>query len=151
MNFDQILQPPLIGLPNVAALNVHPSLLPKLRGPCPVLWAQARQERISGATVHAIEDRTIDTARPCQGRSADRWRKLGRRTDDAVLLAGARALPDALARLAGRQGGGTSAASLDGQYLGYPTAAQMKDFRARRASPLPPGVTPPAWSWQLLA
>ena len=31
MNFDQILQPPLIAVPRIAAVNVHPGLLPDLR------------------------------------------------------------------------------------------------------------------------
>lgn len=130
MNFDQILQPPLIGLPKVAALNVHPSLLPRLRGPCPVLWAQARQERISGATVHAIEDRTIDAGRilaqvevPIDGAGS-----VGELTTQ-FFLAGARALPSALARLEADRTAGQSQLLSDGQYLGYPTATQMKDFR----------------------
>ena len=53
MNFDQILQPPLIALPKVAAVNVHPSLLPRLRGPCPVLAisrkASSKSRRAFGA------------------------------------------------------------------------------------------------------
>ena len=130
MNFDQILQPPLIGLPKVAALNVHPSLLPKLRGPCPVLWARARQERISGATVHAIEDRTIDAGRiiaqvevPIDGATS-----VGELTTQ-FFSAGARALPAALARLSADRTAGQPQRLSDGQYLGYPTALQMKDFR----------------------
>lgn len=130
MNFDQILQPPLIALPKVAALNVHPSLLPQLRGPCPVLWARARQERISGATVHAIEDRTIDTGRvlaqvevPIDGTSS-----VGELTTQ-FFLAGARALPTALTRLAADSTAGQTQQLSDGQYLGYPTALQMKEFR----------------------
>ncbi|WP_439609961.1 formyltransferase family protein [Reyranella sp.] len=130
MNFDQILQPPLIGLPKVAALNVHPSLLPKLRGPCPVLWAQARQDRVSGATVHAIEDRTIDAGRiiaqvevPIDGATS-----VGELTTQ-FFSAGARALPAALARLSADRTAGRPQQLSDGQYLGYPTALQMKDFR----------------------
>lgn len=130
MNFDQILLPPLISLPTVAALNVHPSLLPRLRGPCPVLWAQARQERISGATVHAIEDRTIDAGRvlaqvevPIDGTSS-----VGELTTQ-FFLAGARALPTALTRLAADRTAGQPQRLSDGQYLGYPTALQMKEFR----------------------
>jgi len=119
MNFDQILQPPLIGLPKVAALNVHPSLLPKLRGPCPVLWAQARGERISGATVHAIEDRTIDAGRilaqvkvPIDGTTS-----VGELTTQ-FFAAGARALPTALARLAADRAAGQPQLLSDGEYLG---------------------------------
>jgi folate-dependent phosphoribosylglycinamide formyltransferase PurN len=130
MNFDQILQPPLIGLPKVAALNVHPSLLPRLRGPCPVLWAQARRERISGATVHAIEDRTIDTGRILAQveMPVDDASSVGELTTQ-LFLAGARALPAALTRLEADRTAGRPQLLSDGEYLGYPTALQMKDFR----------------------
>jgi folate-dependent phosphoribosylglycinamide formyltransferase PurN len=130
MNFDQILQPPLIALPKVAALNVHPSLLPKLRGPCPALWALATQERISGATVHAIEDRAIDAGRviarvevPMESATS-----VGELTTQFFMV-GARALPAALERLAADRMAGEPQRLSDGQYLGYPTALQMKDFR----------------------
>src|SRR5206468_10251919 len=63
MNFDQILQPPLIAVPKIAAVNIHPALLPALRGPCPDLWAVAKKLPVSGATVHVIEDQTIDAGR----------------------------------------------------------------------------------------
>ena len=100
MNFDQILQPPLIAVPRIAAVNVHPALLPNLRGPCPDLWAVARRLQVSGATVHAIEDQTIDAGRvlarievPIEG--APSVGELNTR----LFLAGARALAGALAKL----------------------------------------------------
>ncbi len=60
MNLDQILRPPLIAVPRIAVLNVHPSLLPALRGPCPVFWALALRCPTAGATIHRIEDAAID-------------------------------------------------------------------------------------------
>jgi folate-dependent phosphoribosylglycinamide formyltransferase PurN len=60
MNFDQILHEPLIAVAKGQVLNVHPSLLPALRGPCPAFWALAEKHQNVGATVHLIEDRRID-------------------------------------------------------------------------------------------
>jgi methionyl-tRNA formyltransferase len=60
MNFDQILQPPLIQVPSVGVINIHPSLLPSFRGPCPVYWAMAEQQNQVGVTLHLIEDSEID-------------------------------------------------------------------------------------------
>jgi folate-dependent phosphoribosylglycinamide formyltransferase PurN len=130
MNFDQILQPPLIALARIAAVNVHPALLPALRGPCPELWAVAKQLPVSGATVHVIEDQTIDAGRvlarveaPIEGRPS-----VGE-LSTRLFLAGARALPAALARLEGDKHAGEPQRLSDGQYLGYPTAAEMAAFR----------------------
>ena len=130
MNFDQILQPPLIAVPRIAAVNVHPALLPNLRGPCPDLWAMARRLQVSGATVHAIEDQTIDAGRvlarievPIEG--APSVGELNTR----LFLAGARALPGALAKLEADRNAGEPQHLNEGQYLGYPTAAEMTNFR----------------------
>lgn len=130
MNFDQILQPPVIALAGIAAVNVHPALLPALRGPCPELWAVARKLGVSGATVHVIEDQTIDAGRvlarvevpivdaPSVGELTTR-----------LFLAGARALPAALARLEADRTAGEPQRLSEGEYLGYPTAAEMAGFR----------------------
>jgi folate-dependent phosphoribosylglycinamide formyltransferase PurN len=130
MNFDQILQPPLIAVPRIAAVNVHPALLPNLRGPCPELWALARHLPVSGATVHAIEDQTIDAGRvlariemPIDG--APSVGELNTR----LFLAGARALSGALATLEADRTAGEPQKLSEGQYLGYPTAAEMAKFR----------------------
>ena len=130
MNFDQILQPPLIAVPRIAAVNVHPALLPNLRGPCPDLWAVARRLQVSGATVHAIEDQTIDAGRvlarievPIEG--APSVGELNTR----LFLAGARALAGALAKLEADRTAGEPQKLSEGQYLGYPTAGEMVGFR----------------------
>ncbi len=52
--FTQILKAPLLErLPLV--LNVHPSLLPRYRGPQPCFWIIANGEVESGVTVHRVE------------------------------------------------------------------------------------------------
>ena len=46
--------------PPLGCLNVHPSLLPRGRGPEPVFWTLRRGERRTGATVHLM-DAGLDT------------------------------------------------------------------------------------------
>ena len=58
-SFCQILKPPLLEkLPPV--LNIHPTLLPKYRGPMPPFWIIASGERESGVTLHWV-DGGVDT------------------------------------------------------------------------------------------
>ena len=47
-------------LPKIAAINAHPSLLPKYRGPNPYFWTIRNQEQQSGVTFHLI-DKGLDT------------------------------------------------------------------------------------------
>ena len=60
MNFDQILKSAVIATPRVGVINIHPSLLPDFRGPCPVFWALAENRKKSGVTLHLIKDTMID-------------------------------------------------------------------------------------------
>jgi methionyl-tRNA formyltransferase len=45
-----------IETPPLGILNVHPSLLPAGRGPEPVFWTLRRGERITGVTVHRMDE-----------------------------------------------------------------------------------------------
>jgi len=47
-------------LPRLGVLNIHPSALPKYRGPSPVLWTIRNGDPFMGVTVHRMEER-IDT------------------------------------------------------------------------------------------
>ena len=46
----------IYSLPKIAAINAHPSLLPKYRGPNPYFWTIRNQEQSSGITFHLIDD-----------------------------------------------------------------------------------------------
>jgi folate-dependent phosphoribosylglycinamide formyltransferase PurN len=58
--FTRILKRPLIQAPRLGCVNVHPSLLPRYRGPSPYYWVLANREATSGITVHSV-DEGIDT------------------------------------------------------------------------------------------
>jgi methionyl-tRNA formyltransferase len=47
----------VLDVPRLGALNVHPSALPKYRGPSPVLWAIRNGDPCAGITVHRITER----------------------------------------------------------------------------------------------
>lgn len=54
------LKKSIINLPKLATINVHPSLLPKYRGPNPYLQAIKHLEKVSGITFHLM-DENFDT------------------------------------------------------------------------------------------
>ena len=58
--FDQLVGKAVLEIPRVAAINIHPGLLPDYRGPAPNFWALLRDEKQVGVTVHLI-DETFDT------------------------------------------------------------------------------------------
>ncbi|NOG70430.1 formyltransferase family protein [Roseicella sp. DB1501] len=56
-HFDQIFAPETLALAPLGGINLHPSLLPRHRGPVPVLWAMAEPEPRFGVTVHRLAPR----------------------------------------------------------------------------------------------
>ncbi|MBV7696549.1 methionyl-tRNA formyltransferase [Streptomyces sp. TRM70350] len=57
MNYQQILHEELIGVPAVAPINFHTSLLPKYAGLAPHFWMAKYGERDTGVTAHLISPR----------------------------------------------------------------------------------------------
>lgn len=51
-SFDQILRDATLAIPHQGWLNVHPSLLPRHRGPEPIYWTIAQGDQEAGITVH---------------------------------------------------------------------------------------------------
>ncbi len=68
-SFDQILHERALRLPALGWLNVHPSLLPKYRGPEPVYWALVNGEEQSGVSMQRLA-REIDAGPLILQRSA---------------------------------------------------------------------------------
>jgi methionyl-tRNA formyltransferase len=62
-SFNQILPREIISIPRLGVINLHPSLLPKYRGPTPTAWVLMNGEKETGVTVHFIEDERIDSGR----------------------------------------------------------------------------------------
>nr|BBH91863.1 formyl transferase [Thermogemmatispora argillosa] len=55
--FPYRLPVPLLTLPRLGAINLHPSLLPALRGPEPLFWVFREGLSETGVTVHLLEER----------------------------------------------------------------------------------------------
>src|SRR6266705_1323487 len=53
--YGHILKPALLALPPRGMVNVHPSLLPELRGPAPVEWAIVRGYEKTGVTIMQLD------------------------------------------------------------------------------------------------
>src|SRR2546428_13552194 len=56
-SFDQIVRPDVLAIPRLGWLNIHPSLLPRHRGPEPIYWAIAQGDRETGITPHWAAER----------------------------------------------------------------------------------------------
>lgn len=54
--FNQILKKPALEIPSVAALNMHPGLLPKYRGLWPEFWKLHNREKQAGVTIHRLNE-----------------------------------------------------------------------------------------------
>jgi methionyl-tRNA formyltransferase len=55
--FDRLFVPAVLATARHGGLNLHPSLLPRWRGPSPLFWALRSGERATGITIHAIDER----------------------------------------------------------------------------------------------
>ncbi|RLB11850.1 MAG: methionyl-tRNA formyltransferase [Deltaproteobacteria bacterium] len=55
--YGQILKKELLDIPPLGAINVHPSLLPKYRGPAPIQWAIMNNDPVTGVTIIRMNER----------------------------------------------------------------------------------------------
>jgi methionyl-tRNA formyltransferase len=55
--FPWLLGPDVLAIPAQGALNLHPSLLPRHRGPLPLFWIYHGDDRETGVTVHHVGER----------------------------------------------------------------------------------------------
>jgi methionyl-tRNA formyltransferase len=54
--FPKRLPASFLHLPRWGCLNVHPSLLPQYRGPCPLFWMLRHGDRHCGVTIHFMDE-----------------------------------------------------------------------------------------------
>ncbi len=52
--FNQLLKPAVLAIPELGAVNFHPSLLPAYRGPSPLFWTYKDGCETTGLTIHRI-------------------------------------------------------------------------------------------------
>lgn len=61
-DYGKIIPAHLLKIPSKYALGIHPSLLPKYRGPAPIDWTILNGDTITGVTIFAM-DENIDTGK----------------------------------------------------------------------------------------
>jgi methionyl-tRNA formyltransferase len=54
--FPRRIPAPLLALPRLGFLNMHPALLPAHRGPAPLFWTFRAGERSAGVTIHFMDE-----------------------------------------------------------------------------------------------
>lgn len=130
LHFDQILAPATLALAPLGGVNLHPSLLPRHRGPMPAFWMLAEDPAAAGVSLHRLAER-IDAgellaqrhvALPTGLSALDAARRLH--------LAGVPLLQEAVARFeAGDAVAGRQPAARP--YQGFPDAAALADAARR--------------------
>jgi folate-dependent phosphoribosylglycinamide formyltransferase PurN len=130
MNFDQVLKAEFIAAAGGKVINVHPSLLPALRGPCPVFWAFAEGRREVGVSLHMIEDEKID-AGPILVQRAQALDRKGSVAEVTAALfeEGATLLAEAVRGMQGHAGKYVQDTTL-ATYRSFPDRAEMARFYA---------------------
>ncbi|MDI1286674.1 MAG: formyltransferase family protein [Reyranella sp.] len=125
-NFDQILKPAFIDVAASGVINVHPSLLPAFRGPCPVFWALAEGCHETGVSIHAITNADIDAGPVVrqQRRAMDRTQSAAEITS-ALFVAGARLLPDVVRQFAAGGLRSSPQQGSPGDYHGFPAPGDV--------------------------
>ncbi|MCK9615465.1 MAG: methionyl-tRNA formyltransferase [Candidatus Omnitrophica bacterium] len=56
VDYGKILPSSLLSIPRIAALGVHPSLLPLYRGPAPINWALLKGDKETGVTIFKVAE-----------------------------------------------------------------------------------------------
>lgn len=54
--YGRLLPPPLLAVPQHGFVNLHPSLLPRHRGPSPIQWAIASGDTVTGVTTMLLDE-----------------------------------------------------------------------------------------------
>lgn len=57
VSYGKLFPDELIQLPEKACINVHPSLLPGYKGPCPMRWVIVHGEKFTGVSAHLITNK----------------------------------------------------------------------------------------------
>jgi folate-dependent phosphoribosylglycinamide formyltransferase PurN len=132
MNFDQILRQDFLAAAAGRVINVHPSLLPTLRGPCPTFWALGEGHSEVGVSIHFIDDERIDAGPVLIQRARPLDRKLSAAEITASLFEeGAGLVPDVVKALRVSRYDRKAQDVTGASYRGFPARAEMKRARGQ--------------------
>ncbi|WP_305800041.1 formyltransferase family protein, partial [Roseomonas sp. CECT 9278] len=122
-HFDQILGADTIAVAPRGGLNLHPSLLPRHRGPMPCFWAAAEGGDAFGVSIHRLAPRIDAGALVAQRAMAPPAGASVSAVARRLHLAGAALLADALDRIAAGDEGGRELPILP--YCPFPDRAAL--------------------------
>ena len=130
--FHQIVRQALIDLPRLGVVNIHPGLIPDFRGIQPYFWELSEGSRRAGATMHFIEDESVDSGGILAQASFDVPPGVSvQRNYYLTCQAAGRLLPRVIAAL---EDGTLTATPQDGEagaYWRWPDSAAFTRLRAR--------------------
>ena len=136
--FDRLFGEGVLGVPQRAALNAHPSALPRLRGPAPIFWALKEGARQLTISIHALD------------RKEDHGPVFARATVDLPALASGVEIYSIAGRVAGDILGETLERLWNGTARGLPQE-HGEATRAPRPCPEDACVIPGEWAcWDLV-
>lgn len=123
-----ILRSDLLGIEGLRCINVHPSLLPKYRGPTPVFWMLFHDETEAGITIHEMTPK-IDVGPVLSQASLPLDYSLSESQIETLLFErAAELIEDALLAEAACV---PEPSLSSGSYYSYPTAADRRELRRR--------------------
>lgn len=129
-HFDQIFSAATLALAPHGGINLHPSLLPRHRGPVPAIWALAEEPPAFGVTIHRLVPR-IDAGAILAQRGLDLPPgTTASAAARALHRAGVPLLTQALAALSA--GTAPSLAAEPLPYCPFPPATLLRSLAARR-------------------
>ncbi|MBX3421322.1 MAG: hypothetical protein KF752_07170 [Pirellulaceae bacterium] len=132
----QILSRPTLAIPKYGGLNIHPSLLPKYRGPAPVFWVLYHAESQSGVTFQRM------TAKIDQGPIVAQYAlQIQTGVDEASLSRqlfnmAAEHLNETILRVKNNETQ-TSLANCSGHYFSFPTHQDRRELSQRLKARIP--------------
>ena len=97
--YAKLIPKALLDMPRRGCVNVHPSLLPKLRGPSPALSAVLLNERTSGVSIMQMSEKMDEGPVIAQGRvelDEESWPPLGSLYEDLLATEGGNLLAETL-------------------------------------------------------
>lgn len=128
--FDHVIRQRLIEIPTRGVINIHPGLLPDIKGPFPNVWAAILGCEQVGATVHYVDAESLDTGPIIKRRTIERD------PGESVLALDCRALrlgiDLAIEAITEIENGSARAVAQDknaGTYLSYPTRDDLRRLR----------------------
>lgn len=97
--YGQIMPREVLDIPTHGTLNVHPSLLPQLRGASPIRSAILEDKRVTGVTIMKMDEQMDHGPIVAQARvelEADEWPPRGRMFDELLARAGGELLAETI-------------------------------------------------------